>query len=170
MYWFYLNSLWNQYILIHLIISQQANIQNLFLKSQSLFNSCVSSQSSLEQRLLPHYLTGSPLVTALPHWTSVRHRTTLLDLGDLFLFLNFFGFCYILIDLAVAIFWYLHGLGMSLFWNKDRYGFDLSRDDFFFFFGCFCSCYFGFPTSLFELFHSLAALRHIWKFKLIDIG
>ena len=66
------------------------------LKSQSLFSSYISSQSSSDLRLSPHYLIGPPFAIALPHRTSVRHRTTLLNLGDLFLFSILMGF---------AIFW-----------------------------------------------------------------
>ena len=66
-------------------------------------------------------LAGPPFATTLPHRTSVCRCTTSLDLHPpphylagprwFVLVLNIDGFCYILIDLAVAIFWYLHGLG-----------------------------------------------------------
>ena len=59
---------------------------------------------SPDLRMPPHYLAGPPFAAALPGRTSICRHTTSPDLGDLFLFSKFFGFCYILIDLAVAIF------------------------------------------------------------------
>ena len=143
---------------MHVITSQQTNKQNLFLKSQSLFSSCVSSQSSLDQHLLPHYLTGPPSTAELPHWTTVRCCTQVI--------------CY----LVLKIFWALLYFDIFTVWVcryfeiRTNMGLILVGMILFIYFFCFGSCYFGFPTSLFEFFHSFHSLMHIWKFKLIDIG
>ena len=114
--------------------NKKQNLFNVSLKSQSLFSSCVSNQSSPDLRLSPHNLTEPLFAAALPHQTSVHWHTILPDLGDLFLFSILMGF---------AIFWLIWPLlyfdiftvwVCCYFGNKDRYGFHHSKDDFFFFF------------------------------------
>ena len=139
----------------------------------------------LQLLCLQPILVGPLFIAALPHQTSVCHCTTSLDLCPpphyligprwFVLVLNIDGFCYILIDLAIAIFWYLHGLSMLLFWNKGKYGFDPSRDLFIYLFfvvvvSILVHAILVLSTSLFEFFHYFHSLMHIWKFKLIDIG